>query len=552
MDARLLEEEAPQTMEVGDMDEDDRVLYTELDVVADDDDAVSEAAEYASAARGGRAAPRAAPVRPGKTLAAMLASGPLAFLLVAFLPLDGDNTHVALCLGVVLWMAAWWMLEAVPLAVTALLPFVLFPLTGILPSKELPGLYFNETIFLLLGAFLVAKAIEESHLHTRASLMLLSRAGAIGPRAVLAAFMVMSAFLSAWISNTATCSMMLPIALSVAAELQRHLDALPGRDTGIVERYTSCLLLGIAYSCSIGGTMTLVGSPTNLILIRVMSETFPEREEVSFIQWFLFGLPIGILSLAVLFTLLVLVFLRHPADRPHVDAAIFQRKLALLGVLKWREIVAGSVLFLTAVSWFTRSFWKKTLDDPNQISNATVAVLAAVVLFLVPAGQEPHPQLPMLNKKAISSLAWDVLLLLGGGFAMAEGFTRSGLSNFLGEGLAFLAPIPPALLVFVTSAIVAGITAVVSNVATISLALPVFAGLASKLGVDPLMLMVPATVIASHAFILPVSTAPNAVVFASGKLRLATMARVGGMLNVLTWIVICLTSLAIAKPIFGF
>ena len=469
-------------------------------------------------------------------------AGPLAALLVILLvDLDPEKPAITYTAAVALWMVIWWLTEAVPLAVTALLPVVAFPILKIMPGREVAGLYFNNVIFLFLGGFIVALAMERWQLHRRLALTIIAALGS-SHRRLLLGFMVATAFLSMWISNTATTMMMVPIALGALARLEAS-------ENNQSPRLAVALLLGIAYAASIGGIATLIGTPPNLAFARIYAITFPEAPEISFTGWFTFAFPLSLIFLALAWGgLSTWVSWRRPAAE--IDRKLFADELAGLGPMSREERLVLVHFAALALLWLTRGDvnlgsitvrgWGSLLGLSGYVDDGTVAVAVAVSLFLFPSDRSPSGRL--MDWRTAKALPWHIVLLFGGGFALARGFAASGLSQWVGGNLAGLSHYPPILIVATLCLAVTFLTELTSNTATAELLLPVLAAVAVSIDIHPLMLMVPATISASCAFMMPVATPPNAIVFGTDRLTISQMARMGIMLN-LTGVVLITAAL---------
>lgn len=445
-------------------------------------------------------------------------------MVILLIPIDGLSDAGRGVLASSAWVAVWWMFEVLPLAATSLLPIVLFPLSGGLPLTEtVPG-YAHKLILLLLGGFLLARAVERWNLHRRAALTVLNRTGA-APDRLLLGFMGATALLSMWISNTATTVMMLPIGMAVIQTINDR------PETPADERATfgRALMLSIAYAASIGGTATLIGSPTNLVFSGAAEELL--GVEVSFLDWLRFGLPFSLVLLGLCWWYLTRLAFRLKGERSSQETERALRdQLRALGSLTRPEartlVVFGVVAFLWIFGKYTLRPYLPALED------TIVGVAGAIALFLIPAGTDSNEKL--LNWEQARGLPWGVLLLFGGGLTIAAGFDKSGLAVWLGEQLSALGGLPIFLLVLSVVAIVNFLTELTSNVATAAVFVPLLAALGTSLGVDPQMLMAGACVAASCAFMLPVATPPNAVVFGSGYLEIRDMLRVGIWLNLVS------------------
>lgn len=481
-----------------------------------------------------------------------LVAGPvIAGSLVAFGDLEPGRPAVTRAAAVALLMAVWWVTEAVPLAVTALLPVVLFPLLGVMDGKEVSPLYFNHVIFLFLGGFMVALAMQRWGLHRRIALRILLASGT-NPRGILLAFMAATAFLSMWISNSATTMMMVPIALAITSQLERSLPESMGR------RYTVGVLLGVAYGASIGGIATLVGTPPNLSFTRIFSITFPDAPEVSFTSWFLFALPVSAVFLGLAWVYLSFVFCpRRTSVR--IDADTFRHQYRELGPITYPERCVFAVFVALVVLWlfradleaglFTIPGWSRLFSSPEFLNDGTVAVAMAVVLFLLPSRQAKGDR--VLDWATAKRLPWGLVLLFGGGFALASGFKESGLSLWIGSQLAGCESLDPLLLVLIVCAVLTFLTELTSNTATAEMLLPVLAAMAVTLKIHPLLLMVPATMACSCAFMLPVATPPNAITFGSERITIAEMARAGFVLNLVGIILITVATALLGEATLG-
>lgn len=477
-----------------------------------------------------------------------LAAGPLAALLmIVAIDLQPDEPRITAMAAVALWMAIWWVTEAVPLGATALLPVVLFPLLGIMGGKDVAPVYFNSTILLFLGGFLVAIAMERWALHRRIALRVILTVGGT-PRRLIWGFLLASWFLSMWISNTACTMMMLPIAMAVIDRLDERLQP------DLRRRLSIGLLLAIAYAASIGGLATLIGTPPNLSFVRILHIVFPAAPEVTFAQWLVFALPVSLCLLVAAGLLLSRGLTRGGVE----ESARFRDEYAALGPLGREEKVVLADFVLLALLWMTRSElaigglvlpgWSSLAESLALADDGTVAVALALLLFCIPARGGGR----VLDWSDTAKLPWGIVLLFGGGFAVATGFTQTGLSDWIGGRLEVLGGLPPVLMVGAVCLLLTFLTELTSNTATTEMVLPILAALAVAVRCDPLLLMIPATLSASCAFMLPVATPPNAIVFGTGRLTVADMARAGLWLNLLGVVVITALTLLWGSAVFGF
>ena len=472
--------------------------------------------------------------------------GPLLFILLKFiLTFDGLSSEGQAILASTAWIATWWVTEAIPIPATSLLPIILFPLAGGLDMKATTSAYGNDTIFLFLGGFVLALAMERWNLHRRIAINIISVMGTRPDRIVLG-FMVATGFLSMWISNTATAMMMIPIGLAITYQVQDALKDNPKVDTSKGNfSFGKAIMLGIGYSASIGGMATLIGTPPNAILAGTLRELF--GYEISFASWMLFGVPFAwSLLFFAWFYLTKMAFPTVLKDLPG-GKAIFDQEKEKLGKASYEEKAVFIVFVLTALSWITRTFVLEKIN-PN-IDDTVIAILAAVVLFLIPAKSSKASHI--MDWSSAVKLPWGVLLLFGGGLSIAAGFTTSGLSEWIGSQLNGLQGVHIILIILAVTALVNALTEVTSNTATATMMYPIMAALALAVDVHPLVLMVAAGLSASCAFMLPVATPPNAVVFGTGYMRIADMAKAGFFLNVASIVLITLISYYILPIALG-
>ncbi|MHC4605608.1 MAG: SLC13 family permease [Planctomycetota bacterium] len=485
-----------------------------------------------------------------------LFGGPaLAVALLLFFDLDPERPQVTAAAAVALLMAIWWITEVIPLAVTSLLPVVLFPVLGIMNGKAVCSQYFNWVIFLFLGGFIVALAMQRWNLHKRIALFILLLFGA-RPRMTLLGFMVATAFLSMWISNTATTMMMVPIVLAIIMRMEEDLGAAE------VRKYSIGIFVGVAYSASIGGVATLVGTPPNLSFTRIFENTFthPDTPAISFAQWFGIAFPVAVVLLAGAWLLLSLLFVPRKGKMA-IDREVFRREMRELGPMSFEEIVVLADFVLLALLWLFRKDitigafhipgWSGLFPEPipGYLHDGVVAVALAIPLFMVPARSSPGKHI--MDWETAGKLPWGIVLLFGGGFALATGFVESGLSVWMGQQMKGLEGSPPFLIVSCICFMMTFLTELTSNTATTEMALPVLAQLAVAIKVNPLFLMIPATMSCSCAFMLPVATPPNAIIFGTKRLRVLDMVKAGIVLNIFGVVVIAALVFLLARAVLG-
>jgi len=472
--------------------------------------------------------------------------------------------------GVTCLMAVWWITEAIPIPATALVPLALFGVLKIMTGKETAPFYANYLIFLFTGGFIIALAMERWNLHRRIALGIIGLIGS-KPRQLVLGFMLATAFLSMWISNTATTMMFLPIAMSVIGVIRQKIkdDHAGLEDVKLKERlrfldnFSVTLMLSIAYAASIGGISTLVGTPTNVSLLRIYEIHFPQAAEISFASWFAMALPLSMVFLLIAWFVMTVVLFPTRGGRFFEGDEVIRRERAKLGPMSAAELRVLIVFAATAVLWFLRRDirlgpgeggfvipgWSGLLGIAEYVDDGTVAIFMALLLFIIPSGKKKGQVL--MNWETAVKLPWGILLLFGGGFALAGGIKETGLSTLIGEQLKFLAPYPSYVLVGGISTLMTFMTEVTTNTATTNMILPIIAGISESIEVPPLLLMIPATLSASCAFMLPVATPPNAIVFASGYVPIRKMVLAGIVLNLIGIVLVTLTVLFIAKGIFS-
>lgn len=474
----------------------------------------------------------------------------LCILFVIFFDLKPGHREITYTAAVAILMAGWWITEAIPLAVTALLPLILFPVFGVMNGKAVSSQYVNHIIFIFIGGFMVALAMERWNLHKRLALRILMLFG-VNPRFILLGFMLATAFLSMWISNTATTMMMIPIAIAIVLKL----DEVLGIEK--VKKFSIGIFLGIAYSASIGGVATLIGTPPNLSFVRIFTIFFPKAPEISFARWFFFAFPLSVVFLFIVWFLLSLIFC--PKKGFTVDRQIFSGQYNALGPISFEEKAVLVDFVLLVLLWMFRSDipiggfkipgWSNLLPKAKFINDGTIAIAMAFLLFLIPSKNRKGSR--VLDWKTAVNLPWGIVLLFGGGFALASGFKESGLSAYLGEQLQGLGSLPPILIIACICLFITLLTELTSNTATAEILLPILAALSVSINVNPLLLMIPGTLSCSFAFMLPAATPPNAIVFGTERIRISDMARTGILLNLIGVILITAAVLLIGKGVFG-
>lgn len=453
--------------------------------------------------------------------------GPLLFILtLLFFQPEGLSTEARGVLASTIWIATWWITEAIPIPATSLLPLVLFPLTNSLDMKVTASSYGDETIFLFMGGFIIALAMEKWNLHRRIAISIISMVGTNMDRIVLG-FMIATGFLSMWISNTATAMMMIPIGLAIINQVADGLKNDPSIDTSPQSfAFGKALMLGIAYSASIGGIATLIGTPPNTLLAGAINKMY--GIELSFAGWMLFGVPFAWIFIVITWIYLVKVAFPSKLKTLPGGRTVIDKQKRDLGEASFEEKLVFVVFALAAFSWITRTFLLSKFIDG--LTDGMIAVIFAIVLFALPSVNRKGERL--MDWQTAVKLPWGILLLFGGGLAIASGFVGTGLSEWIGTQLMGLEGVSVILLIFLVAALVLALTEITSNTATASMMFPIMASLAVALGVHPYALMIAAGVAASCAFMLPVATPPNAAVFGSGYIKIKDMMKAGFALNV--------------------
>ena len=453
--------------------------------------------------------------------------GPTVFLLLLALPepagLSPQGMRVA---AVAALMAIWWISEAIPVPATALLPVVLFPVLGVQDGSEVTRAYGHHLIYLFLGGFLIAVTMEKWNLHHRIALHTIHLVG-VTPNRIVLGFMLATAFLSMWISNTAATMMMVTIAVAVLHEIARDTGEPPGGSP-----FGATLMLGICYAASIGGVATLIGTPPNAIFAGVVEKTY--GVSISFIDWMKFGLPLSLVMLGI--TWVYLTRIRFRGEQPQLAGGreFIREQIRKLGPMSRAEKGVAAVFSLVALLWIVRGLYQPVAL--RMVTDSTIAIAGALLLFIIPVNLARREFL--LDWKTAVTIPWDIIILFGGGFALASGFSESGLTTWLAGLLGVLQGVHIVLIIAVVVLLVIFLTEVTSNTATASLLLPVMAALAAAVEVHPFGLMVATVIAASFAFMLPVATPPNAIVYGSREVSIQQMALAGLWLNLLAVVVV--------------
>jgi sodium-dependent dicarboxylate transporter 2/3/5 len=444
--------------------------------------------------------------------------------------------------AVALWMATWWATEAIPVPATAFIPLVTFDLLGIAPIGVTVKSYAHPTIYLFLGAFIVALAVEKWTLHRRLALWILGRTGTDGRRLVLG-FMLVAALLSMWMTNTSTTMMLLPIALSVGGLIAGgglDIDAEQSR------RFQIALMLGLAYAATIGGLSTLVGTPPNILLAGFLQDTY--GREIAFVDWMMIGVPLAAMMLPLGWWVLTGMIYRFEIPPSAQTLGLLKNMRSDLGPMSPAEKRVALVFLVVVLLWMTRGLLS-SLPALAGLNDTGIVMTAALLLFVIPSGMPDRG--PLMEWSDLTRLPWGVLILFGGGLALAAQVSSSGLAGWLGEGLSPLASLGLLALVLASAGLVVFLTELTSNLATAATFLPVIAAIALSADVDPLILCVPVTLAASCAFMLPVATPPNAIVYSSGLLTIPDMIRAGFLMNLVSLALLTLIAVFLVPAVLG-
>lgn len=477
---------------------------------------------------------------------------PIAFVLLSTVLNPSDvNPKIGITLGIAVWMLGWWITEIVPIAATSLLPIILFPLTGIISGEEITKVYFNEVIFLYIGGFMLALAIEKWEVHKRIAARTLMVFGK-GTFQILAGFMLITSFLSMWMSNTSIALLMLPIGISVVEKL---VDIYGEKEIG---RFKTGLLLGIAYASSIGGMATLIGTPTNLVFLKVYTEHFQTGPAINFANWMIFAFPIYIVLIIAAFFILY-YFFRPKKKLEIIDSTFFQIENMKLGKITYEQKVVLYIFFLFAILMIFRADivvgsyfipgWSDLFSKSDYIIDAVVAVFVSVLLFIIPSKSIPGSTI--MDWSTATKIPWGIILLFGGGFALEKGFEVSGLTFWFASKIDLLSGNHIIVIILAACFIALLMTQLVANVTVVQALLPLCVALSISLKINPLYLMLPITFSASAAFMLPLSTPPNTILLAPSQIRMKEMLLPGFLLVVVSGLVISVAMYYWGSYVFG-
>jgi sodium-dependent dicarboxylate transporter 2/3/5 len=470
-------------------------------------------------------------------------AGPLFFVLIYFFAPTGTiNEKSITVIAVGSWMVTWWITEAIPIPITAMLPLVLFPILGVAKMSEAAQPYGDPVIFLFMGGFILALGLEKYNLHQRIALNLIKLTGTSG-NGIILGFMLATALISMWISNTATAIMMLPIASSVTFLLAKDLGK---ENDPRFKKFATGLMLGIAYAASIGGMGTIIGTPPNVVMVGYMKRMY--NLDVAFTDWMLIGIPIMVLVLLACYFIITKILYRNQLASIEGSRELIHNKLVVLGPLSREEKRVLLIFSVTSICWIFRQNINSLIGQ-NLLDDTGIAMAGGVLMFLTPRDLKKMDFL--LTWEDMKNMQWGILLLFGGGLALAEGMEQSGLVEKVGDYFKGQDAMSVTLLIFLLTLISMALTELMSNVALVTIFVPVVFGIAEGYGINPIWLAMPVTFAASCAFMMPISTPPNAILFASGYIRMKEMIKTGLLLNLFSLVIIWLLSITLMEKVFS-
>lgn len=470
--------------------------------------------------------------------------GPIMFILLLLIdPPTGMKPEAMKVAAVTVLMAIWWITEAVPIPATSLLPIIMYPTLGVMKASEATAPYANQTIYLFIGGFFIAVAMERWNLHKRIALHTIRLVG-LSPAMMTLGFMIATAAISMWVSNTACAMMMVPIGLAVITQVtgKSSKEILSGSTGKFEMNFAKGLMLGVAYAASIGGVATIIGTPPNTIMVGMMDSLY--GQQITFAQWLLYGLPLSIIMMVATWILLT-KFLFPTGDLKLSEGRdVIDREIAKLGTITYQEKVVLGVFTFVAIAWVAGSFVKISF-----VNDTVIAMMGTLLLFIIPSNWKKGEFI--LDWKTAVKIPWDIVLLFGGGFAVAGAFGKTGLAKWMSEQLTLLDGVSVLIFVLIATLLVVFLTEVTSNTATATLLVPIMGSAAVAMGVHPYATIIAACVGASFAFMLPVATPPNAVVFGSGAVRIIDMMKAGIWLNIIGTIVIVVFTVYLLPVLWG-
>ena len=468
-----------------------------------------------------------------------LFAGPLFFLVILIAGPSADSVKV---IALAAWMITWWVTEAVPIPVTALLPMILFPLLGLFSIQESTAPYASPIVFLFMGGFIIAIGLEKHNLHTRIALNLVRLTGSKA-NGIILGFMIATAFLSMWISNTATTVMMLPIAISVISLIEDNDPKIKG--TKGYRLFALGLLLSIAYAANIGGTATIIGTPPNVVLVGYIKQFY--NIDLEFSRWLLIGLPISITLIGITFLLITRVIFPNRLGKISGSEELVKNQLKKLGTYSKEEKLVTVVFASTAAGWIFRQPLNN-LIGANLLNDTLIAMSGGLLMFLVPVNFRKGQFI--LNWKDMKRLPWGILILFGGGLTLAKGMESSGIIQQIGDAFSQGSALNYTMLLILLTAVMLFMTELMSNVALTTIFVPVVLGIANGIEIEPLYLAIPVTLASSCAFMMPISTPPNAIVFSSGHIHMRDMMKIGFWLNLVSIVILSIAGITLIKWVY--
>lgn len=471
--------------------------------------------------------------------------GPVLFLLTnIFVPETFISPSAYKVLSVAAWVITWWVTDAVPFPVTALLPLVLFPSLGIMSVSKSAAPYAHPVIFLFMGGFFIAIALEKHRLHERIALNLIKLTGTSG-NGIIMGFMISTAFISMWISNTATAMMMLPIAISVVKLIIPENRMLPDGKLSGEQNFALGLMLAVGYAATLGGLATIIGTPPNVVFIGLMNDFY--GQQISFAQWMLFGIPISLTLLIANYFIVTRILFPNKLNTVKGSDQLILTKLQELGSLRWEEKLVLTIFSLTSFFWIFQQLFNDVIFKANLLNDTNIAMAGGLLMFIVPVSLKESKFI--LHWHDTKNMAWGILILFGGGLCLAEGLGEAKIIQAIGGWIVSQTEYNIwFILLLITVGVV--LSEMMSNVALVNIFIPVIFGIAQGLNINPILLALPVTLSASIGFMFPIATPPNAIVFSSGYIRMRDMVRAGLVLNIVSIIIIWVASITLVRWIF--
>ncbi len=474
-----------------------------------------------------------------------LVLGPFLFVfLYLFIPTGFISPNAYKVLALAVWIICWWVTEAVPFPVTALLPLISFPLLGVMPMNQSAAPYAHPIIFLFMGGFFIALALEKHRLHERIALNLIRFTGTSG-NGIILGFMIATAFISMWISNTATAMMMMPIALSVVKLIIPNKDEIRDGPNTAERNFALGLMLVVGYAATLGGLATIIGTPPNVVFIGLLNDF--SGQKISFGQWMLIGVPVAVILLISTYLIVTKILFPNKIDKIKGSDELIKSKLEELGALRKEEKPVLTIFLLTSFFWIFQQAINYFIGT-ELLNDTNIAMAGGLLMFVVPADTKNLTFL--LEWKDTKNMAWGILILFGGGLCLAEGLNKTGIIQSIGSWIVSQTDYNIWFILFLITISVA-LSEMMSNVALVNIFVPVVFGIAQGLNINPILLALPVTLSASIGFMLPIATPPNAIVFASGYIRIKDMMRAGFLLNIASIIIVWIASLTLVRWVFN-